>query len=313
MKIIFFVLNTVFYHGISKTSMSDNKDTMETPNAVTFEYVNDAVKNMSYEYLVKLDESDIQCDGSSSCYTYATLVSDPLTCYAFSSPYQQHMIMTCGNCTKTQRWKHFYVESPVIQHNCLFCGIDPVDCDRKWFYQEHKKVSICNNCYTADLVERFIPLKFEDIPNYYLLPDTQLINLTPLTELVIPDEVATEITETRVTTWINLITYISNIDNSMQRLNTWLPFTDLTDVDTSEPPETKSMEDLKDENKHEFKSDEPAVQKIMLINCNGGQVAEARVSTNGITVRVVNESIQEYGERDINRIISGMGNQCAVS
>jgi hypothetical protein len=276
------------------------KNTYESPDMLA--YVNTAVKNMS-RGLSKLNESNIQCDGSPECHECSTVVSD-LNAYVFSSPHQNRMLLTCDKCRKAQSWKTFFEESQVIQYNCLFCGVDPVDCDKKWFYQEQESISICYDCFTSDLTDKFIALQSSDIPNYYLLRHTQLINLTPLTKLDIPEEVKDKITHERVSLWFSHIPDITGIDNSMQRIATWLPFTDLVGV-----PLVKQTNGQKTETETETETD---VSHILLINCDGGQIAEAVISSDGVVVKVVADSIQEYGESDITSMINGMGENCSI-
>jgi hypothetical protein len=269
------------------------------------ECINTAIKIMSSR-LGKLSESEILCNGVSGCHKYSTIVSIP-NAYVFNSPHQHRMLLTCGKCQTL--WKSSFKESQVIQYNCLFCGIDPIDCDKKWFYHEQESISICDECFTSDLTDKFVSLQYNDISNYYVLDNehTQLINLEPLTKLNIPTEVADKITPDRVSMWFDHIPDITGMDNSMQRIATWLPFTDLVDIPNVKQPEHSSMDDLQeDESKTHID------KKIMLINCNGGQIAKAIVSCDGVVVRVVNDSIQEYGELDINSIINSMGENCIV-
>jgi hypothetical protein len=285
--------------------ISEPSENAEVKSINMLEYVNTAVRNMS-RGLCKLSESDIQCDGVSDCHEYSTIISD-LNAYVFNSPHQHRILLTCGKCRKAQSWKSFFEEYQVIQHNCLFCGVDPVDCDKKWFYQEQESISICDDCFTSDLTDRFIALQSSDIPNYYVLGGhAQLINLTPLIKLDIPEEVKDKITPDRVSIWFDHIADIKGIDNSMQRIATWLPFTDLVVVPNVKQP----MDDLQ---KTDTETEtETAVSHIMLINCDGGQIAKALISSDGVFVKVVADSIQDYGESDITNMFNSMSGDCSI-
>jgi hypothetical protein len=285
--------------------ISSNENIDEPPDMLA--YVNTAVKNISWG-LCKLSESDIQCDGSSDCHEYSTVVSD-LNAYVFNSPHQHRMLLTCGKCRKAQSWKTFFEESQVIQHNCLFCGVDPVDCDKKWFYQEQESISICDDCFASDLTDKFIALASNT--HYYITchgKHAQLINLTPLTKLDIPEEVKDKITPERVSLWFSHIPDITGIDNSMQRIATWLPFTDLVGV-----PKVKQPNGQKTDTETDTDTDtETDVSHILLINCDGGQIAEAVISSDGVVVKVVANSIQEYGKSDVTSMINGMSENCSI-
>ena len=274
--------------------MKANEMKANEMKAIDIVFVNKAIRNMS-ENLVKLSEFDIQC--GSGCHKDSTLVNS----YVFNSPHQHRIMLTCDKCRET--WKTLFKESQVIQHNCLFCGIDPVDCDKKWFYNEQESTSICNDCFTTDLTDKFIA--FGDISNYYVLyhDHIQLLNLEPLTELNIPLD---KITPDRVSMWFSHIPNITGMDNSIQRIATWLPFTDLVNTQLKQP-KPNIMVDSPEE-----ASDPIVDKKIMLINCNGGQVAEAIVSNDGVVVRIVNNSIQEYEETSITSMFNGMSEDCTI-
>ena len=193
------------------------------------EIVNNDLYN-DYKNIHKLSEVDyFFCDGSCD-KTIKKLIDDRIDLYSYMI--NNHTFIYCEYCLEQKSYLYnldfinymIYSEKEKPRDKkCSFCD-EKLGGGCKWYYNYDIELYICKVCYKLDLNKKFKLLKNTD--TIYLCDKNKynpvIIQRYPIIHLCIPDKLKIN---SDISYWLKNIENIVYIDNNINNICYWLPFT----------------------------------------------------------------------------------------
>lgn len=250
------------------------------------ETVNDFIQNNEYENLYRLSETEsFMCDGDCG-KTFKNLVEEKAPLYKHVA--YGHLIIMCEKCLDNESYKknlelvdrtEYTVKQKPLMWPCNFCG-NKQGGGCKWYCNRISDIDMCMKCYEDDLFDKYT--KIEDIERNWMCErgglDPVLIVMDEVKELKVPEELKDKVTTERVESWFQDFDELVSIDDKINNICTWLPFTDVYEIPNY------------------------SAATMLVVNCdikNNGQVASVVFDDHGrMAVNIIFDTFEEY-QKDV--------------